>query len=95
MSQAYTLQHEVKVLNTAGQVVETITCLTLRRLTGRDMRAIANAQAKGAGEGLAAMVCASAGIAPSTFDLLDAEDITQVGEVVAGFIGGALQTGKT
>lgn len=87
------LKFPVELRNTEGEVIDKITELQLRRLNGKDMRAIANATAKGNGEVMAVLVCRCASIPPSTFDLLDAEDIAAVGEVAQGFIGGALPTG--
>lgn len=90
-----TLKYPVELKGTDGSTIEKIEALTLRRLKGKDMRAIANATAKGHGEGLAALICRSAQIPPSTFDELDGADVTELGVVAADFIGGALPTGVT
>jgi hypothetical protein len=90
----YTLLYPVKLTNKDGDELETITELQLKRFSGADMRAIANAKAKGEGEMMAVMVCKSASIPPSTFDLLDGEDITAAGEIAAGFIGRVQTTGS-
>lgn len=90
----YTLLYPVKLTNKDGDVMETITELQLKRFNGADMRAIANAKTKGEGEMLAVMVSRSAAIPPSTFDLLDGEDITAAGEIAAGFIGRVQTTGS-
>ena len=94
MTKPYTLLYPIELKNKEGQVIETITELQLKRFNGADMRAIANAKAKGEGEMLAVMVSRSACIPPSTFDLLDGEDITAAGEIAAGFIGRVQTTGS-
>ena len=85
------LKHPVEVQNTDGQVVETVAKLTFTRLNGRKMRAIDNAKGE-IGKTLA-LIAASAGIPPSTADLLDAEDITAAGEILIDFLGQSPPTG--
>lgn len=87
----YTLRHALELRDADGKVTETITTLQLRRLKGRDMRALDGA--RGQGSLLLALISASAAMPPSQVDMLDAEDVTQAGEVVAGFLGGSLPTG--
>lgn len=94
MTTPYTLIYPVELKNKAGDVLETITELQLKRFNGADMKAIANAKAKGEGEMMAVMLCRSASIPPSTFDQLDGEDITAAGEIAAGFIGRVQTTGS-
>lgn len=89
--QVYFLRHPVLLKDAAGAVVETLTELELRRLKGRDMRALDGA--KGGGSIILSLLAASAGLPPSTIDQLDAEDVSAAGEVVAGFLGGSLPTG--
>lgn len=89
------LMHPVELKRADGGVVETITELQLHRLKGGDARKVLNAREKGAGDFIAALVCASARIPPSTFDQLDAEDITNVAEVAGGFLGSVQGTLKT
>lgn len=89
------LMFPLELKNREGEVTERIESLTMRRLKGKDMRDIANAAARGAGDAMVVLVCRSAQIPPSTFDLLDAEDVTELGTVAADFIGGALPTGVT
>jgi hypothetical protein len=91
----YTLKHTLELRNTAGDVIETISELKLRRLTGKDLKDIANANAKGPGEAMAVLICRAASIPPSTFERLDAEDAARLGVIAADFIGGALPTGAT
>lgn len=95
MSQAYPLKYPIELRNTAGDVVDTLTELQLRRLRGKDLKDVANAVPKGHGEAMAVLICRCSGIPPSTFDQLDAEDVTAIGEIATGFIGGALPTGAT
>ena len=89
------LQFPVELKSRDGEVTERIDSLIMRRLKGKDMRDIANASAKGAGEAMAVLICRSAQIPPSTFDQLDGEDVAELGVVASGFIGGALPTGAT
>lgn len=87
----YTLKHPVELRTASGEVTQTLTSLTLRRLKGRDMRKLDGAS--GNGSALLALLAASADLPPSTADQLDAEDVTDAGAVVAGFLGGSLPTG--
>lgn len=89
----YRLVHPLDLKNSAGEVVESIRTLQLRRLSGRDMRALDNA--KGNGSMLLTLVSKSSGLPPSTVDEMDAEDVTNAGAIVAGFLGGSLPTGAT
>lgn len=89
----YKLKHPLELRNAAGEVTETIHELQLRRLKGKDLRAMDGA--KGNGSAMLALVAASAAIPPSTVDLMDGEDVTDAGMVVAGFLGGFLPTGAT
>ena len=82
----YTLLFPVELKRADGTVTETITELQMGRMDGGAMRRVMNAQGK-AGDFTAALVCASARIAPSTFDKLDAEDAMAAFEVASGFLG--------
>lgn len=85
--QHYTLLVPVDLKTKSGEVLERITELTFRRLKGADARKVMNAKDKGTGEFVTALVCASAGIPPSTFDQLDAADIFKAGELASDFFG--------
>ena len=87
-----TLQYPVEIRRADGEVVERITELTLQRLRGGETRKVLNAKDKGTGDFVAALVCASARIPPSTFDLLDAQDITAAAEAAGDFLGSAQAT---
>ena len=87
----YRLKHPVVLRSADGAVVQQLEELTLRRLKGRDMRKLDGAA--GNGSALLALLAASADLPPSTADQLDAEDVTEAGTVVAGFLGGSLPTG--
>lgn len=89
----YPLRHPLDLKAADGSTVETIADLTLRRLNGADLTVIANATAKGQGEALKAIVCRVCSIPPSTYDRLDAQDLTEVAQVASGFIGSALRIG--
>lgn len=81
------LIYPVEMRRADGTLVETITELTFSRLKGASARKLLNAKDKGTGEFVAALICASAAIPPSTFDQLDAEDIFKAGEIAADFFG--------
>lgn len=85
-SKTYTLMHPVDVVGKDGEVLETVRQLELKRLTGGAARRVLNAQAKGPGEFAFELICASASIPPSTFNLLDAEDILYATEMAAPFL---------
>lgn len=88
----YKLKHPVELRTTQGHVVEKLEELVLKRLNGASARRCLNAAGKGAGDFTAMLVCESAGIPPSTFDQLDAEDITAAAEVATVFFGTAPAT---
>lgn len=81
------LLYPVELKNADGAVIEKLTELTMKRLNGAQARVVLNAQQKGAGEFTAALVMASAGIPPSTFDRLDAEDVIAAMEIASDFFG--------
>lgn len=91
--QTYTLLHPVELKNAAGEVVEKITTLDMGRMSGKAMREIGNAKARGEGEMMAVMIAKSSKLPPSTVDALDAEDFTNAGIIAAGFIGGVQAIG--
>lgn len=87
------LAYPVELRNAAGDVVEKVENVTLRRLNGADFAAIGNAAEKGKGEASAVMVCRVAQVPRSTFDKLDAEDVVMLTEIAGSFMGGARQSG--
>lgn len=91
-STLYTLRHPVQLKTKDGELLETITSVRLRRLKGRDMRALD--QAKGNGSTLLLLIAKSADLPPSTVDEFDGEDVTELGTIVSGFLGGTLPTGE-
>ena len=88
----YALKHPLELKRADGSVSETISQLEFNRLKGGSARLALNARDKGTGEFVAALVCASAGIPPSTFERLDAEDVFGAMEIATGFFGIALPT---
>lgn len=88
----YTLKYPVELKSREGSVVETVTELTFKRLNGGDARKALNAKDKGMGEMVMVLVCASAGIPPSTFDKLDAEDVFKAQDIASDFFGLSLPT---
>ncbi len=91
----YPLKYPFELSNAKGEVLQPVNSVTLRRLNGADLAAVANASARGPGDALKEVVCRVAGVPPSTFDRMDAVDLTELGVISAGFIGGALPTGGT
>jgi hypothetical protein len=91
----YQLKYPVEIKTVHGTVIESMSSLTFRRLKGVDLTAIANAAARGHGEALKCIVCLATSITPMVYDQLDATDLTEVGEIAAGFTGGVLPTGGT
>jgi hypothetical protein len=89
------LKHPVEIKNAEGAVIERIDSLTFSRLKGDAFVRVSDASAKGPGQALREMVCSSAQIPPSTFSLLDAEDIAAAADVVSPFFGSGLLTPKT
>ena len=83
----HTLKFPIKLAGKDGAVVEEITELTLNRMRGGAARRVLNAQQKGAGDFAFVLICESAGIPPSTFEKLDAEDVFALTEVASGFLG--------
>lgn len=83
----YTLLHPVELRTRDGEVTETIREVTLNRLKGGQARKVLNAQPKGPGEFAFVLICESAGLPPSTFDKLDAEDVMALMELAAPFLG--------
>jgi hypothetical protein len=90
---SYTLQYPVEIKNRDGEVIKSITAVPLNRLSGADVRAVANASDKGKGEATAVLICRCCGLAPSEFDVLDAADVSALGELASGFLGGSPATG--
>lgn len=89
----YALKHPIDIRNKEGEAIETITSLTLVRPKGRQLKAMDRAEGE-VGKTIA-LVCAIAGLPPSAGDLLDGEDIADLGEILAGFFGGRRPTGGT
>jgi len=86
------LKAPVQLTDKEGNIVETITELTFRRLKGAAARKALNLQSKGNGEFIAALICASAQIPPSTFDQLDMIDVMAAMEIATDFFGVSLPT---
>lgn len=89
----YKLKHPIKIRDKSGEVKETITELTLvPRALGKHLKAMDRAE--GENGKTIALICAVTDQSPSVGDLIDAEDVIDLGEiVVARFFGGRLPTG--
>lgn len=79
----HTLKHPIEIRNAqSGEVIEKITTITIQRPKGKHFRAIkSEAKVAQAMELLGA--CAS--LPPSTVDMIDAEDLVPLMEVVGDF----------
>lgn len=86
----YTLKHPVEIKNKEGAVLETISELRLNRIKGRQARSMKAESKMGM---MVELVGASAGLPPSTVDLIDFEDIVGAAEAAADFFGPSLPTG--
>lgn len=89
----FQLAYPVEMKDKDGNVLNTLTELALRRFNGADVAAVGNANAKGPGEALKVMVCRMCSIPPATFDKLDGEDVTALGELAASFLERSRPTG--
>lgn len=94
MSEAYQLKFPVtRKLRQAGgaETEETISEIEIRRLNGGDVRWI-EAQGPKAGTALG-LIARVTGLNSAVIDLIDAEDIAGVSEVIEGFLPASLRTG--
>lgn len=89
----FELEFPVEMRNKAGDLIQTVTSVQLKKLRGFDLVAIANASSRGQGDAVREMVSRMAGVPPTTFDLLDARDIAKLATIAANFIGSAPATG--
>lgn len=92
----FTLKHPVTIRYRKGgaERSEEITKLTMRRLSGKDMRGVTQA---GAGAAIAAAAASAGWSGPKfdlLFDLMDADDATAALEVAAHFISSGRRTGR-
>lgn len=86
-TKTYKLKHPIELKNSEGEVVSTITDLTLNRLKGKQARTIT------ATSGIPLtleMVAASAGLSRIEADKLDFEDIIGAAEVAVDFFGAGI-----
>lgn len=83
----YALKHPIELRNKDGQVIEEVVELTLKRMNGAAVVRVMNAQAKGPGDFIAALIRETAGIPPSTFERLDAADVMAMVELATPFFG--------
>jgi Phage tail assembly chaperone proteins, E, or 41 or 14 len=88
----YTLLVPVDLRNKDGEVIDTVRELTLNRINGGAARKCMNAYARGPGDFAFELVCASARIPPSTFDKLDAEDVTNLTALATPFFSSGQAT---
>lgn len=92
----FTLKHPVTIRYRKAGVErsEEVSVLTMRRLSGKDMRGVTQA---GAGAAIAAAAASAGWTGPKfdiLFDLMDADDATAALEVAAHFISSGRRTGR-
>ncbi len=93
---AYTLKHPITVVFNKGkddEREEQILEVTLRRLKGRDLRA--TDACPGQASMVLLLISKATGLTQAQADDLDLEDVTALGDLVAGFMPPGLLTGKT
>ncbi len=92
--QTYKLKHPIELRDKeSGEVIETITQLTIQRPKGKHLKAMDKAQGDVART--LALIGAVANQPPSVMDLLDGEDFAGMSEIVEDFFGGRRPTGGT
>jgi hypothetical protein len=89
---SYTLKHPFDRLDKDGNVAEKITCISLRRPKGKQMKAMDNA--KGSMSRILALLAVCGGLLPVEVDAMDGEDIMALSELITGFLGQSLPTGE-
>lgn len=89
----YTLKHPVTLIfrGPEGEREEQLTELTLNRLKGKALRGLPANEAEQALH----LIGKSAGLTPMEVDLIDLEDIADLGEVIEGFMPPGLRIGTT
>lgn len=90
MQRSHTLKHPIELKNPEGAVIETIKEITIQRPKGKHFRAM---KAEGKVAMSMELLGACAGLPPSTVDLIDAEDLVPLMEIVGGFFDIAALTG--
>lgn len=86
----YTLKHPVVLSSKTGVVMQEVSELVLRRLKGRQLRAVVGKTQLGL---MLELLAASSGMPAVVMDELDGEDVTDAGLVVMGFFASGLATG--
>lgn len=92
--QSVTLKHPIEIrAKDSGEIIETITEVTLSRVKGRHLKALDSVT--GDYNQTLFLIAKMTGHPPSTIDEMDGEDITAIGEIIEGFFGKRRKTGKT
>jgi hypothetical protein len=91
----YTLKHPIttRFRGPDGEREETVSEVLLRRVKGRDMRALSGITDQLA-QGLTLMGKVTS-LEPHQVDELDVEDVAALGEIIDGFLPASLRTGPT
>jgi hypothetical protein len=89
----HTLKHPIRFHDGDGKLLETITSVTVQRPLGKHMKSMDSAKGKTAQ--MLALLAACTGLLPVQVDLMDGEDVTEIGAIIAGFLGQSLKTGET
>lgn len=90
----YSLKHPIDRRNSSGEVIETVTEVTVRRAKGKDLRVMDRFQDQPSALALK-MIEQLTELTQSDVDNLDAEDVEGLGERVFGLLPGGPTTGAT
>jgi hypothetical protein len=90
---SHTLKHPVEVRTRSGDLVETVTVITMKRPKAKHMREMD--KASGQMGKVLLLIQATSGVPMSVVDEIDGEDVTALAEVVGDFFGVSLSTGST
>jgi hypothetical protein len=88
----YPLLHPVEFKDAEGKLISTLSTVTLKRPKGKQMRQVT---AKGGMGVMVELVGLCGGLSTREVDELDGEDLMELVQRVADFLGASLATGKT
>lgn len=86
----YTLKQPIVFKSPEGEVLETINIITIKRPKGKEFRAMKSEHKMAM---TLELLGACASLPPSTVDMIDADDLIPLMEIVGGFFAGFTLTG--
>ena len=86
----HTLKHPIEIKTPEGEVLEKITTITIKRPRGKEFRAMKSDSKMAM---TLELLGACANLPPSTVDMIDADDLIPLMEIVGGFFGSFTPTG--